>query len=662
MWRSKVLSRRFGLLGAVCAGTALALGAGCGDKPKELPPAPVVLAAVPEPAGLAAELVIPKPGTLWTKVRNLGGDKLSLLPASFPMLVASLLGLPPAAIESLEQDAPAFGAVILEGGKELPVLALHLRNGQKLVAQLTLGSQAKFVKKTDEPSGVVLLEPANGETSLNAALGVIGDFLLVGYAPDGLLKLGPYVARTLPTKALPTDDLVVDARGAALEGPLSALMGSQWKDLREQLLEADKREREKRGSAPSFGDPAAVVRQLDEGVQASLGVMRSLAAAHLTLSLDAAGGHLRAAGTPRPGEGPARKQIAALRLGSPAALLALPDETVLALHRRDDPAGRGNEAADQVGALDKMLGEKLGATGKTKVEELATAWSKGRGDALTAGFLVGRTSSSFVATFPVEDPASVDKAFRGLFDLPKIPAVSEPIKRWLGDVKIGALPPPSETSQGSVKLERKPPPLVVKEGEKDAKAKPKTRPLEITSAAWSIGAKGEPGSFGYGADGKDVVARVGKEGLTLASDAEIKAAIDHLGNDVSTVVLVLPSRLLGGMVMRGMVDPAKIPAAPVVLSLGRSGEDGVLRFDAHPSALREMAKIRQLRLRCRPCSPQANARSCSSRGTRLFRRVTSSIICSRPNPTPKSRWSCATSSSPTSGTTRRGCRRSSARD
>lgn len=597
-------------------GGALFLAPGCGDKPKELPPAPVVLPAVPEPAGLAAELIIPKPGTLWTKVRNLGGDKLALLPASFPMLVATLLGLPPAAIESIEQDAPAFGAVVIVDGKELPVLALHLRNGSRMVSQLTLGSGAKFAKKTDEPSGVVLLEPASGETSLNAAIGVAGDYLLVGYAPDGLLKLGPYVTRTLPTKPLPTDDLLADVRQNALEGPIAKLLASEWREMRQNLLDKDKQEREKRGSDPSFGSPAAVVAHIDEAVQGGLAIVRDLLAVRATIALDASGGHLRVAGTPKP-EGVARREINALRLGSPAALLTLPDDTVLAVHRRDDPQARADGSKEGAESLDKLFGDKLGAKGKPLAEAMLGGWTKGRGETHTAGLFITKTTSGFSAVFPVEDQAALDKSVRGFFDLLKSPPVADPLKAWFGDVKIGALPPPTEVDHGLVKIERKPRPPEKKPGDGKAGAlgkpdkpggadKPgepkvsvKVAPptLQKTELGWVFGAKGEAGKVAYGDDAKDILGRIGKEGLTLASDADVKAAIDHLGNDVSSVLLVLPSRGLSAALMRGLVDPAKVPSGPVVFSLGRTGQEGVFRFDAHPSAIREMVKIRQLRLR-----------------------------------------------------------------
>jgi hypothetical protein len=567
------------------------IGLGCTDKPKELPAAPVVLAAVPEPAGLALDVFIPKPGTLWTKVRNLGGDKLKLLPDSFPMVVASLLGLPPGAIESIEPDAPAFGALVLADGKEYPVLALHLRNGSRFISQLTLGTPPKFVKKTDEPSGVTLLEPAGTESSLNAAMGVAGDYLLLGYAPDGLLKLGAYVTRTLPTKKLSSEDVVIDARGEALAGPVATLLGAKWGAIRDDLLARDKAQRDQKGTAPTYGDPAAVVGRMDASAQGGLAIMKNLSSARATLALDAAGAHLRVAAVPAEGDGLARQQISSLRLASPAPILTLPSSVVAAISRADDPAEREAATKEQVESLDRVLGGKLSAAEKTKVAELATAWGKGRGESFVGGLMVSTETTGFAALFPVADQKEADLAIRGAFSVLKIPAISEPFKHWLGELKVGALPPPGST--GVVKIVRKPPPSVSKAGPKAAVVQ-KPSPPENLEAAWTLPEAGGQGSFVFAGQGREVEATIGKDGKTLAADGDVKAAIDRLGNDVSTAVLVMPSRFLAATLMRGMVDPAKVPSAPVILSIGRSGGDGVFRVDAHPAAVREMVKIRQM--------------------------------------------------------------------
>jgi hypothetical protein len=578
----------FALALPLAAGAAFGLG--CSEKPKELPAAPVVLAPVPEPAGLALDVFIPKPGTLWSKVRNLGGDKLKLLPDSFPMVVASLLGLPPGAIESIEADAPAFGALVLENGKEYPALAIHLRNGPRFVAQLTVATPPKFVKKTDEPSGVTLLEPAGG-SSLNAAMGVAGDYLLLGYAPDGLLKLGAYVTRTLPTKKLPSEDVVMDARGAALAGPIAAFLGDKWGAIREDLLARDKAEREKKGTAPTYGDPTAVVHGMDASAQGGLAILKDLASARATLALDAGGAHLRVAGVPAGGDGVAKQEISSLRLASPAPILTLPGSVVAAISRADDPALRVAATKGQVESLDRVLGGKLTAAEKTKVEELAVSWAKGRGESFVGGLMVSTETNGLAALFPVADQKEADLAVRGAFSLLKIPAVGEPFKHWLGELKIGAMPPAGTT--GLVKIVRKPPPPITKvSGQPTPPPKP-SKPEDL-EAAWTLPEAGGQGTFVFSGHGKDVEATIGKEGKTLAADGDVKAAVDRLGNEVSTAILVMPSRFLAATLMRGMVDPAKVPSAPVILSIGRSGDEGIFRVDAHPAAVREMVKIRQM--------------------------------------------------------------------
>ena len=185
---------------------SVAAAAGCKDTPS-LGPAPVAsMAPVPQPAGLVAEVMIPKPAQTWTRLRTLIGGPAAMLPQSFGMGAAMLLGLSPKVAELIDGDVPAVGAVTSDGAVELAVLAIHVRDGQKVIDDMTTGPQARHLARVDAVSKVTLIEPKPGETSLNASMGVTGNFLLIGYAPDALLKVGPYAARTVSTRAMPAEE------------------------------------------------------------------------------------------------------------------------------------------------------------------------------------------------------------------------------------------------------------------------------------------------------------------------------------------------------------------------------------------------------------------------------------------------------------------------
>src|SRR5262245_642106 len=55
---------------------------------------PVALTPMPAPAGLMAELFVPKPDAAWSKLRSTLGGTAALLPASFGAFATYVLGLP----------------------------------------------------------------------------------------------------------------------------------------------------------------------------------------------------------------------------------------------------------------------------------------------------------------------------------------------------------------------------------------------------------------------------------------------------------------------------------------------------------------------------------------------------------------------------------------
>src|SRR5262245_48496068 len=93
-------SRRFSLvLGFVLA--ASATGVACS---KHDPPPPTIVQAAPveAPAGLVAELFVPKPSAVWAGTRDIGFGPSAMFPQSAALFFGGLLELEPRAIEQLD--------------------------------------------------------------------------------------------------------------------------------------------------------------------------------------------------------------------------------------------------------------------------------------------------------------------------------------------------------------------------------------------------------------------------------------------------------------------------------------------------------------------------------------------------------------------------------
>ena len=565
---------------------ALAALPSCG-KDSGAPPASAVLAPLPAPAGLVAEIFVPKPSAAWTKVRELGGGPAKLLPASYAMLVATVLGLPATAAELVDNDVPTVGAITSDGKSELAVLAIHVRDGTRMITALTTGAEARFAAQEDAASHVTLLTPKPGQTSLAASLGVTANYLLVGYAPDALLQLGPYAARTVPAHPMPSEDVVVLSTHDALAGPLKTRLATWWSDAKRALDASDAEQRDKHGgSAPTFGDPRAAIGRADASFQALFALMSDLSEARTAISIDDAGAHVKTTLKPHGANGPARAELAAMVVGDAEPLLDLPAAVTVAMLTRDSADVRERTAKEQQASIEQLFSGKLDDASKAKVSDLLSAWAKGRGDWLAGGALVEGGRPTLYARSAVADEASLEKGIRGLLDVPKVPAFGEWLGHFLGEAKASSTQPAGDGVSGSiVKIERKAPELP------RALAKERKREVDRFEVGWAFDhgtMETVAGDSGRAALKTLAAAR----GAGLRGDADVKRALDALGKDAAFTLVVLPIRLVASLSMKKLPPGGALPTAPVVLAMGKTGDAGWFRIDAAPAAVRELAKLR----------------------------------------------------------------------
>ncbi|MFO0661543.1 MAG: hypothetical protein U0165_17180 [Polyangiaceae bacterium] len=566
---------------------------GCGSK-DEKKPAPVEAPKpVPEPAGLVAELFIPKPATTFTRLRNLVGGPAMMLPPAFGQAAGMMLGLPAAVGDQLDAEIPALGAVVVEAERTYSVIGLHIKDGVRFINSATVGPDATLVAKADAASGVTILEGKPGGPTRPVRLAVSSNYLLLSPDAEGLTKLGPYIARTMPTKNVPTDEATILARHEALAGPVKGKIAGWWASTKADLEASDRAMREQHGgAAPTFGDPAGAVAKADATFQALFTIIADLSEARVTLNLDDTGTHIRATLKPSGPNGPAAQEFAAMVTGDPKPLLDMPADTLAAMMVRDSKDIRARSVADQMDSFDKVLAGKMSADDKKKLQEVLDGWSKGRGDWLFLGGALAPNANALYARSAVADTAALDRGIRGLFELPKVPAFAEPIQHWLGEMKI-AVPPKADKPDSVLvaKVDRKPQPLKIE-------GKEIRRDAEKFEVGWSV--TGDSASYVISSDAKKSLTAMteGTKTASFGSEPEVKRAVEALGNDTSTVVVVLPLRLLTSMLVspNPKKRPATPPTAPVVLAIGRSDTGAYLRIDGATDAVRELIRM-QMQMR-----------------------------------------------------------------
>jgi hypothetical protein len=582
----------------------LASPAGC-SKPDPTPGAgaPAVdLSPIPAPQGLVAEAFLPSPDATWAKVRIAVSGPAMFLPVSAGGLVANLLGMPITVAQEIDGGVPVLGAVVdsartagaaaplsasaapqlappAAGDRPLAALGVHVKSGERLVDQLTRGEGARFQAKTDAATSIVLLEPKEapgGKDARRPAMGVLGNYLLVGAEVRDVTAVGPYVARTMPKAEVPKEDLAIEIPRSAIDGPILSAAMDLWKKV---------------GGAGGAADTFAFAPTIESW----LGILGDLDRARVTVVLDEAA-HLRIAGTPKPGGGAASRAVAEMSVGDVKPLLELPSDALIALVVRESATGRAGGIERQADAVARLAGREVPQKEREQIVAALRAASDARGDWFAAGLRFDSTGPTAYARAAAGDEDKLAKAIADVVELAKLSA----IKGFLADEKL-------RVSSGKTVVERLPGDVrrIRFERVEDKTAGKKGAPPADKDA----GASPVPKTIDllYLLQGGELFASAGydpQEGLrravaapagdNLAGAPAIKGALGALGDDVSFALVVDPLRL----VARRAGRPDAGEPAPVVLAGGAArGAGGApaslwVRADVATAAIRELVRYR----------------------------------------------------------------------
>jgi hypothetical protein len=542
---------------------ALLAGGACSSKggPDAAPTASASLAPVPAPAGLLADVFVTTPGATWTKARQAVGGPAVFMPQSFGGLVTTLIGMPITQAAELDEAVPAVGAFARQGKGPLAfTVAVHVKDGDRFLTQLTKGEGARYEATLDVPSHVTLLvdKIAAKTGSARTALGVLGNYLLVAEKPADLIALGPYVVRTLPARPPPKEEVVMELSDASLAGPVAEAL----RDLRED------------------GESAAALVSVG-GMLDTLGtLLGSASRARITVSLDAQVVRARANVVPKPG-GAGEKLVAELPVGDAKPLLDLPEGTTLGLLWRESAASRAESAPKQADSLAKLLGKDVSGEDREAIRAALRAEAEARGDWQTVGITFAGTGPTAVVRAPVGDAEKMKKALKQLTDLGALPTFKKSlagvglridvekavVENLAGDVvrvrlaRVDSTGPHAAPNPGA-DAKAKP-----DKGKKDDKAKPASDgdlPKSI-DLLYLVNGQGLFAAAGF--DPKDSLKNLALAGggANLAHNKPMADALAGLGD--AGFVLIADALRVEAMTA-GM--PAAGPPLPLVLAAGRT--------------------------------------------------------------------------------------------
>ena len=410
-------------------------------------------------------------------------------------------------------------------------------------------------------------------------------------ARRNLARLAPHVTRTLPQRPVPAEgSLVLDVPRAALGSLVKPKLEQLWGVAKSFLVAEDERMRRNHGGRPpDFGDPKPIIGAADSWMTRHIAVVGNLEKMRVALDVVEDGLSVVTTMTPVAGGGPAASWTGAMKTGDTAPLGTLPATSAVALMTRDSEEARAEQVRELETALASALGTRLADADAKKLHAVLEDATKARGDVLTSA-LVWDEPQGLLFRGPVRDDQAAARFVSGAVELTKV----APFKEIL---RVRSVTSSTEDAAGVGKASLV---TITREPAREAKA-----PRAPARTAPRAGDAGAPSGALWGIDaGSPAPPRRAKSDdlglawlidggvLSLASsdtplatlsatvkpdrrlsdEPSVMRSLAALGSTSSSVLVVQPLRF----------DPtrANLPAAPLVVALGRKDKDATLR-DRH---------------------------------------------------------------------------------
>jgi len=533
------------------------------------------------------------PNASWTKLqRNIGGAA-GLLPASAGGIVCAVAGLDPFVASEIDGAAPIYGVVAGDPANAGFIIAMKLLDLRKARTVLVDGETARFTPKED--AGVTELVPKGQPSGAPVVVGLSPNgYVLVARRSEDLAKLAPYVTRTLPKRPLPAEGAIVfDVPRAALGTVVKPKLDDLWAVAKAFLLAEDEAMRRNHGGrAPDYGDPKAIVAAADSWVTKRIGVVGDLEKMRIAVDVIEDGVSVVSTMTPVAGTGPARKWTDAMKLGDAATLAALPATTAAALVLRDGEEDRAEQSNAMESVITSALGTRLAEGDAKKLHDVVQDFTKARGEVVTAG-LAWDEPQGISLRAPVRDAEAASRAVRGAVDLAKIAPFKELLR--VRDVTSSTEDVPGFGKASIAMIAREParpsesdsrPPRARRDaGAPDARAdagapRPSPSRKNDLGLAWVV--SGDVLSMASGDTPGATLSAAARPDRKLSDEPAIARSLAALAANASAVLVVQP--------LRFDVARANLPAAPLVIALGRKDKDATFRVDVANGLLRELAR------------------------------------------------------------------------
>jgi len=554
---------------ALCFATAIVVALpGCRKKDEPLPVQKVDTAAetaVPAPEGLMVEGIARSPDAIIQSFRTI----TPMIPDRIAPMLADVLHVSRETTDEVDGAKPAYFVLVRRGLESQYVFAIQLRDAGKVL--IALGKQG--LARTEDPTqGLSIFEAGQAAPGPRGqVLGVRRNFLIAASTVAALKELAPFATRTMPTRALPKEDIMLTVPRVAMRGPVRDALNAA-------IVSAASRRKDLLAKSGDAGPPRAVGALEAIGDYAARSNERLVSwladagDAHIAVTTQAGSISLRSDIEIDNMESPFGKAVATWPVGDATAALNVPAGALLAFAGRSSEIARSESSKDFVEMLATMYPEDVGPKERARVEVFLAAWDKARNEQTSGALLYeGTTRLAITLRLGAKDPAALSKLAReALTAVLAIKGVMAGLtKEGVGTPKWSeATLAGTHVDVLSINMPRKP-------GEKLKPGEPETADVVFGVV---------PGSselaFVAGVGSKDLFASVVevKGATSLRSFAPLEAHVKGLGSELAGFAVAMPSRVLPLASGSPVLSPSP-PTDPISLAIGRGAKGPYLAID-----------------------------------------------------------------------------------
>lgn len=554
----------------------IAIAPGCKKKEEPPPIAKVEAApetAVPAPDGLVAEAIIRSPDAIVQSFRVI----TPLIPDKASPLLADMLHVSRETTDEVDGGKPAYFVGVQRATGSGFVFAVQLKNPQKVLD--ALGKQG-LARTEDQTQALSIFEAGQAATGPRTqVLGVRKNFLLAASNVASLKELAPYATRTLPTHAVPTEDVRITVPQAAMRGSIRDNLNAaiQAAALQRKLMVA-KAKSSDAGVPQGVGALDAIGEYSARTNERIVSWLADAGDAHVTITTKEGALSVRADVEVPNADSPFGKQVASWPVGNAVTALAAPSNALLAFTGKSSEAARAESSKDLAEMLATMYPDDVTPKERTKVEEFLAAWDKARGESTTGALLYeGPTRLAIAARLGAKDPAALAKltreAFTSIFAIKGVAA---------GLVKQGiGVPKWSDATIAGTHVDVLAVNMPKKPGEKPKPGEPETADIVFGPV---------PGqselAIVAGVGAKELFATFveSKADKSLESFAPLKQQLEKLGPDLAGVAMGLPARMIP-LASAANVPAAAPPTDPVFVAIGKGAKGPFVLLDVSRAAV-----------------------------------------------------------------------------